>query len=398
MKSIVDRLELQGYLASYIEYASELTDAPLAFHLGGALTSLSTCCGSRVIYPGYGGRNNWPNLYTLLIAPSGLYRKSTSVGIAEDIVSAVEPGLILSGEQSREKFLAILKETPNVMYPISEFAAILDLWAREYQAGLKALVVDLFDCRQEYSRQTLKDGKVTIQKPSLNILAASTIDWLREKLTEGDLRGGLMGRFILIPSDEKIADPGLHPKINQEKRQKLIDFLKGIHNLERSWVDVSKILTEFNEWVRRAERLMTQNPNPELLGFQSRLAAHTLKMMVLLCVSESPVSAKYVITNDQFRKGTILGKWLIDQAAGLAETGFTKSKTENSIQKLLQMAGSNSGVQRSEAIRMLHCNSREFEVIVQTAIQRGELAIMKKKSETKPSLWYKTNTKTEPEV
>jgi len=397
-RSIIEKISPTGFIKDYISYASGLTDAPLEFHLGGALTVLSTVCGSKVIYPGYGGRRQWPNLYTLLIAPSGLFRKSTSVGIAEDLVAAVDADLILSGEQSREKFLTLLKSSPNVLYPISEFAAVLSMWNRDYSQGFREIVVDLFDCRQEYSRQTLKDGKQTIHRPALNILAASTLDWLKEKLTEGDLRGGLMGRFIIIPGEVKAADPGLKADYDDASKKALTQYLQNIRSLEKSWVDVSHVLTEYNEWVRKAENVMAKQFNPELLGFQSRLASHVLKLMVLLRVSEEPeAQTKYILRNNDLERAVILGRWLIDQATNLAETGFIKSKTEQSVQKLLLLASRNGGVQRSDAIRAMHTTSREFETIAGTAVERGELRVERESSGTKPILFYVRANKPDPE-
>lgn len=397
-KSVIEKISPTGFIKNYIDYASGLTDAPLEFHLGGALTTLSTICGSKVIYPGYGGRRQWPNLYTLLIAPSGLFRKSTSVGIAEDMVAEVDSDLILSGEQSREKFLSLLKNCPNVLYPISEFAAVLSMWNRDYAQGFREIVVDLFDCRQEYSRQTLKDGKLTIKRPALNIMAASTLDWLKEKLTEGDLRGGLMGRFIIIPGETKADDPGLKVDHDKETKTRLVNYLKAIRNIEQSWCDVTPVLTEYNEWVRKAEKVMAQQFNPELLGFQSRLASHVLKLMVLFRVSDSPQPlSKYIIQNTDLGRAVILGRWLIDQATALAETGFIKSKTEQSIQRLLSIASRNGGISRRVAIQNMHLTSKQFDVIIQTAVDRGELIVERENTGTKPALFYKRRIVEPPE-
>jgi len=81
-KTIVDELSLSpdSFLGMYISFGQSLTDTPVEFLLGGGLTTLATACGSRVIFPGFGGQRLWPNLYTLLIAPSGFYRKSTASG------------------------------------------------------------------------------------------------------------------------------------------------------------------------------------------------------------------------------------------------------------------------------------------------------------------------------
>ena len=386
-KSIVEQIELRGFLHDYCEFGKTITDAPEEFHLGAGLTALATACGSKIIYPGFGGRRQWPNLYTLLIAPSGLFRKSTAVGIAEDLIAEVDKDLILSGEQSREKFLSLLKTNPNVLYPISEFSAVLSMWNRDYSQGFKEIVVDLFDCRQEYSRQTLKDGKVTISQPALNILAASTLDWLKEKLTEGDMRGGLMGRFLLIPGITKGIDRGLNLTIDKQAKQGLADFLKLIRTIKQSWIDVSAVLPEYNSWVKKAEKAIVNDP--ELLGFQSRLATHTLKLAVLFTISDMPgPQAKYILTSDNLNRAFVLGKWLIDQAITLAETGFIKSKTEQQVQRLLELARQPGGIDRRQAIRRTHLKSREFDQIVQTAAERGELRIEQVKSATKPAIVY----------
>lgn len=390
MKSIIEQIGLTGFLADYISFASSLTDAPLEFHLGAGLTALSTVCGSRIVYPGYGGRRQWANLYTLLIAPSGLYRKSTSVGIAEDLLKSVNEDIVLIGEQSREKFLSLLKANPNVLYPISEFAAILSMWNRDYSQGFREIVVDLFDCRQKYIRQTVTgEGKIVIEKPALNILAASTLDWLKEKLTEGDLRGGLMGRFLIIPGGSKTEDPGLRVGSDGKKRGELVRFLTGVHNIDSAWVDITGVLDDYNLWVREAEHEMEKEYNPEILGFQSRLASHVLKLAVLLCVSGEPEpQKKYVLAGTDLNKAEILGKWLIMQAVELATTGFIKSKTEANVQKLLRYSSRNGGIKRSEVLKQMHLNSRELDAIVLTAAERGEITIEREVGKTKPLTYY----------
>lgn len=387
-KTIVEKISPTGFIADYIKFAQSITDAPIEFHLGAGLTALSTVCGARITYPGFGGRNQWPNLYTLLIAPSGLYRKSTSVGIAEDLISSVSPDLILSGEQSREKFLNLLKINPNVLYPISEFAAVLSMWNRDYAQGFREIVVDLFDCRSEYHRQTVKDGKLIIHKPALNILAASTVDWLREKLTEGDLRGGLMGRFILIPGINKSDDKGLNPVIDSEARQSLVDFLRGIHELDKSWVDVRDILTEYNYWVSRTEKELEKNYNPELLGFQSRIAAHTLKLAVLFAISDLGKQPKYVLDIEHFYKAREMSKWLGQCSAEMVETGFVKSKFEHEVQRLLGYASRNGGISRQEAVRLMHLNVKQFDLVVEAGVTRGQLRIEKEATKTRPAIFY----------
>jgi len=399
MKSIVEKIEPEGFIASYLDWAHDLTDASSEFHLGTALTCLSSCIGSKVVYMGFGGQRQWPNLYTLLLGPSGISRKTTCIKMGQSLVSAVEPLLIADGIETREKFISYLASQPTVMWPIPEFSAVLGAWTRSYADGYKEFITDWFDPEELRHRRLVGNklatdnsaANVRVEKAAINILAGSTLEWLREKLTEGDLKGGLMGRFLIFPSGEKRKDPGLNADPDRVKRQALVDYLKAIYNMNPSWVDVRGVIDQFNTWQAKAQRHLELNYNPETVGFQSRAVMHTLKLAVLICIAEHPTpEPKYILTERQLKKAIALGDWLIEKMIDLAETGFTKSKTESYVQKLLQMASSNSGVKRSDAMRMMHCSSREFEVIVQTAVERGQLRVEKETGQTKPALWYKS--------
>lgn len=389
---IVDKLGLgdNTFLGRYIGYCTNLTDAPKVFHLATGLTALAACCGSEVAYPGFGGRTCWPNLYTLLISPSGLFRKSTALGIAQDLVTEVDRDLLVASEATRERFLGNLKDHPSAFYPIPEFGAMLSLWQREYMAGMREIVTDLYDPHSEYTRQTQKD-KILIKKPALNILAASTVDWLREKLTEGDLRGGLMGRFLLFPGVHKEGSKGLVLDNHGGEREELVKFLKSIHVLDRSWVDVSRVRDPFNTWLQSIEAQLETNVNPELIGFQSRIGSHCIKLLVLLTVSKYGPQPKYEPDASELAQAAMLSYWLMEQAGQLAMTGFTKNRTELQAQKFLQMAGRNGGIDRSTCLKNLHLTSKEFDALVTTLVDRAEIKKVREKHDKAVVTIYQLN-------
>jgi len=404
MKSIVDRIEPKGYLERYLNWATSLTDACKEFHLATALTCLSTAVGSKVVFPGFGGMRQWPNLYTLLLGPSGISRKTTCIRMGQSLIKSIEPLLIADGIATRERFISYLAAQPTVLWPIPEFSAVLGAWSRSYADGYKEFVTDWFDPEEVRHKRILgnkkeeRESTIKVHNAAINILAGSTLEWLKEKLTEGDLKGGLMGRFLIFPHGEKLRDPGLREPDN-EKKQELIDYLKSIYMMKSTWVDTRGVLDDFNAWQKKTQKKLELNYNPDTIGFQSRAVTHTLKLAVLICVSEhAEPQTRYSLTGRQLQKAILLGDWLINGMIELAETGFSKSRTEGYIQKLLQAASGNSGVKRSEAMRILHCDARFFEGIVETAVQRGELAVMREKTATKPVLWYKKVLRKEPVI
>jgi hypothetical protein len=240
--------------------------------------------------------------------------------------------------------------------------------------GMREIVVDLYDPHFEYTRQTQKE-KIVIKRPAVNIIAASTIDWLREKLSEGDMRGGLMGRFLLFPGMRKQESKGLVLDTHKDDREWLIGFLRMIHQQERSWVDLVDIRQPYNTWLTDIEKSIEININPELIGFQSRIGNHALKLLVLFTVSGVGPVPKYQPQTDDLNRACILAHWLMEQAQQLAMTGFTKSKTELQVQKLIQMAARNGGIDRSTALQNMHMTSQEFDRVVATAVDRAEIAV-----------------------
>ncbi len=387
-KSIISKIQPEGFLQDYLTFCCRLTDAPAEFHLAAGLTILATVCGSNIRYPTFGGLTAWPNLYTLLIAPSGLYRKSTAIGMAKSLLSKVNRQLILPNVTTRESMVKLLRETPAVLYPISEFAAVLDYWKKDYAADMKGFITDIFDSQDAYVTSTIKDSRQEAKEPSFNILAGSTIDWLRDKLTEGDLRGGLMGRFLMVAGVDKGKDPGLNVQPDESLRAKMVGFLKSIAGLHNSWVDVRSQITVFRDWNQEMERKMLKQADPNLIGFQSRLGAHCLKLAILFCVGEEGPREKYELSAEHLGQAIFFTEWLHDRAQELAETGFIKGRFEKQMQKFLAYCQRENGIEHRTALQLMHCQSREFESIVKTALEREEITVGVRKIERRTIRFY----------
>ena len=126
-----------GWLGNYVDYARKMTDAPLAFHVAGGLAAMAGAIGSNVYWKGGGGREQWPNLYILLLAPSGVFRKSTSVDLPTYPLGNAVPGVILDREFSPEQFIRNLAAQPTSVLKESEFGSLLERMKSSYMQGMK---------------------------------------------------------------------------------------------------------------------------------------------------------------------------------------------------------------------------------------------------------------------
>ena len=197
-----------------------------------------------------------------------------------------------------------------------------------------------------------------------------------------------MGRFILIPGITRGEDRGLVPSENGDSRFNLCDSLQKLYLLTRSWVDIKPILVDYNKWVKEIERKMEKEYSPDLIGFQSRLPAHALKLTVLFAVSELGATDKYVLTQDHLHKGITFATWLLARATEFSETGFIKTKLELQIQRFLALTRREGGVAHSEALKSMHISAKELSMLVHTTVEREEVRIEEQPTTRKPIRFY----------
>jgi hypothetical protein len=142
----------------------------------------------------------------LEVGPSSFYRKSTCITKARRTIARLSEGdqqsILLPDEFSREAFLKRLSERWQGLLTYSEFSGALATFGRDYMAGTKELLSDLYDCPETYVRM-IGSQTWTLKHVCLSIFAASQTDWFLEKLKAGDLRGGFLARFSYWPAFEK---------------------------------------------------------------------------------------------------------------------------------------------------------------------------------------------------
>lgn len=114
-----------------MEYASELTDAPVEYRIVCALVALATAAGNGIYFEQWGQRI-FPVLWVVLISPSGWFRKTTVVYIMKRIL--VDAGLgeaLLAPQWSRESLLDVLAHRPAGLLTYGEFGSFLAMLGRD---------------------------------------------------------------------------------------------------------------------------------------------------------------------------------------------------------------------------------------------------------------------------
>lgn len=367
-----------SWLRNYVEHARSLTDAPLAFHVGGGLAAMAGAVGSQVFWRGGGGREQWPNLYLLLLAPSGIFRKSTSVDIPTNLLVRASPGVILDKEFSPEKFIRNLADHPTSVLKESEFASLLERMKSNYMQGMKQRLTDLFDCQDSYDRviQGLggKGERISIVRPALTILAASTLDWLVESLTETDMRSGFMPRFLFLAPTMKEPEPkgGYLASGDEVTAAWLVKALADMVRMDRAQVSFGTVRRRLVDWTtEHTSRVEGGEAPDELMGLYSRLGHHLAKLCALLTVSDEGIAGAYEVSEDAAERAIGMLDWVLDGTRRVFDERVTFSKFEQQAQKALRIIG--DGVDGSSLLKRMKVPAHEMERLLNTLRDRGDV-------------------------
>jgi len=382
-KSILPK---RGFLASYVSYASDLTDAPQEFHLATGLSVLAAACGNRVTFRSW-GQDVCLHLWTILIAPSGFYRKSTSMNIGLKLLSRAMPDAQFPNDFSREQFLAILADKPAGILPAYEFKALLDRLGGGgrggYMDGTIAMLTELYDSPDEYSRSTRGEGTRAIKKCALNILGASTVRWM--KASRSDLEGGFLPRFLPWSADKKTEWKGMTDMESSPLCEALVDKLKAVSFIEGKAYFPPEVKGRYNEWIRSHEDAFTEDRITEqLLGYWTRMATYTGKFAVLCQIA---LDGSLEVSHEALSQAIRIIEFLKARLIRLfKELTFNKDAEKLlDIRKIIERYGS---IEHSALLRESNMIKAEFDKVINTLLETRELLVETEKTKGRPRRCY----------
>jgi hypothetical protein len=214
----------RGWLDEWVVYAKSratMTDEIMIEAVG--LWLLATVVARRAVLEELDMPRVYPNLYTVLVAPTTYYHKSTVLRIAEGMIGAVAPHLLLPSQMTPEIMMAKLAgqmaiNTDSLPPMVQQqerdgvaFAGVRavigeeahKLVGRDYLAPIRDIWLEVFDNPDFMSKEFVKNGRVVVHHPSLSLLLATTPVNSRVIFEEGDT--GLFSRFAIItPESDRI--------------------------------------------------------------------------------------------------------------------------------------------------------------------------------------------------
>lgn len=289
---------LNAFYSEYISLFEDCSDAPTEFILTSLLPSLGAAISSSR-WISWGNKNIYPNIWTMLVGPSTLVRKSTSINIGlhfnnERDVKQVGRSYILPNDGSFAALLAVLEREKQGVLKHSEVASLIEGMGKGYNNNMKSLFTDFFDVPGVHKIHLKGEEDLIIERPIFSMATGTTINWLKQNITRNDCESGFLARFLFCVRDRRkksIAVPAVPDPKKMEDMRKTYDIIFSLPPSEIT-LDASykEVYTAFHGDVER----LFANPllDTATKSLLSRLQTdYFLKLTIIECVLGNTVVA-----------------------------------------------------------------------------------------------------------
>jgi len=230
-----ESLPSHGFLRAFVEYASERTDAHIAYHVAGGLSLLAQCVPIQYEMP-YASPIRG-NLFAMVVGGSSKSRKTSSISIAARVLRDALPSALQETPGSSEGLIESVRREPKQLILYPEFGEFLSKAEEGYFQAMKTALTSAWDC-MPMGRATVKSSLGEIQNPRLSVLAAVATDLLERHTEESDWTGGFIARFLTFYGEPERTF--ITPPIDDAmKRMRLAEWLRGLADLSLTLSDGS---------------------------------------------------------------------------------------------------------------------------------------------------------------
>jgi hypothetical protein len=377
--SIAHLLPDVGFIKDYVEYACRCTDAPPLYHIISALGVASAAIAPQMDLV-FEGETHPLHLYLLIVGDSSASRKSSAIRRAVRVAAPVFAPMSRLGERlwwttvsSPEGIIEELAKEPNRLILLSEWTDLQRLSGAGYwkhNSELWNTVYDAGDVVRAHSKT-----KVTITRPRVSILGAST-KTLVESATEAlDWNAGKMGRYLIacatrpkhLCMDAEIEEPVLLPGLRQQLGTLCAQLSAKVSLSPEAWRLI-------RAWQRGPSwQAMVARAGPHLQANFYRAQEQCFRIAALYEVSSMPSPFEVVVRPETAQAAINLVDWCFEST--LRTFANLNDHEQAPLQRAvtqLQAAGL-QGLSRSGLLRATRATSKQLDEILTTLREREEI-------------------------
>lgn len=348
-----------GLVAEYRNIVAGCTEAPEEFHLASFLTAAGCLVGRTawVCNP----HPIYPNLYSLLVGETGITRKTTAYRFAIDALTGGNSLLdgrakIMQSLASLEGLAATMKtDSPppfRVLCVLDEFKSLAAKNRQMATSNLIPGLTELFNTGSSFEINT-KNRRVEIEKPFLCILAASTQAWFEESVSESDVSGGFLNRWLVFTGRTDKLIPFPKPVDPRRWEQFTVHLTEAVREAKSRYELTSDAKTVYEDFYRqfRTGRLRDVRSSE----VSSRMDLHATKLALLYAV----LARHSAIEKDDIENGIAIAVYCAKVMGPIADR-IGKSPQVDLEARIIEALQSGP-MKGREIYRKLHVSAAQFD-------------------------------------
>lgn len=251
----------------------------------------------------------YPNFFIMLVAESGIAKKSTSTKPIMSLVKEVDgisrmstqlsgaslvKQLIRAGESKVFTHKGVNYKNSSLFAFASEASVMIG--EKNGLDGVQKMLTDLYDCgevgdwslKPEWTKETLSSGNQDVFNPCLNLLACSTPLWLNEAIGKSGIEGGFASRCIFVNQLEMFESGGWgtdDEEVDETFKARLVGDLHQI-NMMSGLFRVTKSFIEAYDALNKANNILIASAGQKS-SYYTRRMWHLLKLCQILSADRS---------------------------------------------------------------------------------------------------------------
>jgi len=277
---------LDNWLKAYLAFTAE-SESPEEYHLWVAISIIAGAIRRKAFF-NMGYFLLYPNMYVVLVGPAGRCKKSTSMRIGRGMLSSV-PGLNFTTDSTtRERLIQDLSQGfidghSSMTAFSSEFASLLT------SSGMDMVVflTDIYDSPSEWAHKTKTGGTNKIKAPYLNLVGATTPDWIAKAMPLDTVGIGLTSRIVFVFQDTPRIRPAF-PTLSKDQhmlRELLVEDLVSMSQVAGEYTLTPEAKDMYEDWYQARIEQPNETGDPRLNGYYERKPMHLLKLSMIISAS-----------------------------------------------------------------------------------------------------------------
>lgn len=298
----MSKRELKDWMSAYLKYTYN-TESPTSYH---EWCGLSVIAGvlQRKVYFEWNFQKIYPNMYVILVGPSGRTRKGVALGIAKDLICNV-PRIAVSPESGSAEAIILAMKRANEQFQdpsdgkikfhcsLTAFSEELAVFLGQANIGLLSRLTDWYDSKDHWAYETVGRGRDSLDGVCFNLCGGTAPDWIQSMLPQEAVGGGFTSRAIFVVEEDKGKIVAKHTKTQEEKvlEQQLIIDLEKMSQLAGPMRFSDAADKAYQDWYTAQEHAHRRGEyevdDPKFNGYCERRATHIKKISMLYACARS---------------------------------------------------------------------------------------------------------------